>query len=87
MIQSHSYAIYRDPGQYDIHLRWGNDDIPGFPMGVKVVGEGRVSDGSLCTAYGEGMVQGEVNHPAEFEVSVSLAFNKMSVDRVIVQLH
>ena len=60
--------VYRDPGQYDIHLRWGEEDIPNFPLGVKIVGEGRVSDGSFCVAKGEGIAQGEVNVPAEFEV-------------------
>ncbi|KAI6646800.1 Filamin-C-like [Oopsacas minuta] len=60
----------RDAGHYDIHLRWGDCDIPGFPMGVEVLGESRVSDGTLCTTTGDGIVQGEVNVPAEFEVHI-----------------
>ena len=61
----------RDAGHYDIHLRWGDEDIPGFPLGVKILGESRVSDGSLCTASGDGIVKGEVNVPSEFKVSYS----------------
>ena len=73
---------YRDPGQYDIHLRWGEEDIPGFPIGVKILGEGRISDGSLCTAHGDGIAQGEVNLPAEFEVITGTNYSSYLVKKI-----
>lgn len=62
--------LCRDPGDYQLILKWGTDEVPSSPYSVKVVGEGRQVRPELCTASGEGISSGKVGDPASFVIDI-----------------
>ena len=62
--------VCRDPGEYQLILKWGSDEVPSSPWTIKVKGEGRTVKPELCTASGEGTSRGEVGKPACFTVKI-----------------
>lgn len=60
----------RDPGEYQLILKWGNEEVPTSPYTIPVEGEGREVHAELCTASGKGISQGEVGTPATFVVTI-----------------
>lgn len=63
-------VVCRDPGEYQLVLKWGNDEVPTSPYTIKVTGEGRQVRPELCTASGDGISGGKVGEPAKFVVSI-----------------
>lgn len=62
--------ICRDPGEYQLVLKWGAQELPMSPYIITIVGEGREIHPELCVASGEGISKGVVNDTAEFLVTV-----------------
>ena len=60
----------RDPGEYQLVLKWGDEELPASPYLIKIVGEGREVRPELCVASGEGISKGAVSETAEFLVTV-----------------
>ena len=60
----------QDPGDYQLILQWGKEDVPSSPYTIKVTGEGRKVRPELCTASGEGVSKGEVGKKALFSVHI-----------------
>lgn len=63
-------VVCRDPGEYQLILKWGNDEVPTSPYAIKVTGEGRAVRPELCTASGDGLTSGKVGDPATFKVDI-----------------
>ena len=63
-------VICRDPGEYQLILKWGNDEVPTSPYTIKVTGEGREVRPELCTATGAGISSGKVGDAATFTVNI-----------------
>lgn len=63
-------VICRDPGEYQLILKWGNDEVPSSPWKIVVEGEGRPVKPELCTASGSGLSSGEVGKTASFTVQI-----------------
>lgn len=60
----------RDPGNYQLVVRWGEDEIPGSPFIIPIQGEGREIKPELCTAIGDGLTHGTVNDMVKFIVHI-----------------
>ena len=60
----------QDPGEYQLILRWGQDEVPSSPYTVTITGEGRESHPELCTASGEGIATGKVGDAVSFRVHI-----------------
>ena len=60
----------QDPGEYQLILRWGQDEVPSSPYTVNITGEGRESHPELCTASGEGISTGKVGDAVSFRVHI-----------------
>ncbi len=60
----------RDPGDYQLILKWGNDEVPSSPFTIKVVGEGRKVRPELCTARGDGLSKGKVGDAVTFDIEI-----------------
>lgn len=63
-------VLCRDPGEYQLVLKWGTDEVPTSPYTVKVTGEGRKVRPELCTATGDGISTGKVGDPVTFTVNI-----------------
>ncbi len=59
-----------DPGDYQLILRWGQDEVPSSPYTVTVTGQGRESHPEKCTASGEGISTGKVGDAVSFRVNI-----------------
>lgn len=59
-----------DPGDYQLILRWGQDEVPSSPYTITVTGEGRESHPEKCTASGEGISGGKVGDAVSFRVNI-----------------
>ena len=60
----------QDPGEYQLTLKWGDQELPMSPHTFTITGEGRAINPLLCTASGAGMSGGTVGQPATFTVNV-----------------
>lgn len=60
----------QDPGEYQLILRWGQDEVPSSPFTVNVTGQGRECHPELCTASGEGISSGKVGDAVSFRVNI-----------------
>ena len=63
-------VVCRDPGDYQLILKWGDDEVPTSPYIVKVTGEGREVRPELCTASGDGISKGKVGDAVSFKVNI-----------------
>lgn len=63
-------VVCRDPGEYQLVLKWGTDEVPTSPYTVKITGEGRQVRPELCTASGDGISTGKVGYPVTFTVNI-----------------
>ncbi len=63
-------VICRDPGEYQLILKWGTDEVPTSPYTITVTGEGRTVRPELCTASGDGISTGKVGEPVTFMVDI-----------------
>ena len=59
-----------DPGEYQLTLKWGGQELPMSPHTFTIGGEGRAINPLLCTASGAGVAGGIVGQPSTFSVSV-----------------
>ena len=59
-----------DPGDYQLILRWGQDEVPSSPYTVTITGQGRESHPEKCTASGEGISSGKVGDAVSFRVNI-----------------
>ena len=59
-----------DPGEYQMMVKWGDEEIPGSPFVIPVGGKGRDIKPELCTAIGDGLTHGKVNEFAKFIVHI-----------------
>ena len=59
-----------DPGDYQLILQWGKEEVPSSPFTIKVTGEGRKVRPELCTASGDGVSKGEVGKKVFFTVHI-----------------
>ena len=62
--------LCRDPGNYQLILKWGNDEVPSSPYTVMVTGEGRKVHPELCTATGDGISTGKVGDAVSFVINI-----------------
>jgi filamin len=60
----------RDPGDYELIVKWGDDEIPGSPFTIPIVGQGREIKPELCIASGDGISTGKVGELAKFKVTI-----------------
>ena len=60
----------QDPGEYQLTLKWGDQELPMSPHSFTITGEGRAINPLLCTATGPGISGGVVGQPAQFTVNV-----------------
>lgn len=60
----------RDPGEYQLILKWGQDEVPNSPFIINVVGEGREVHPEKCTASGKGILSGNVGEAVSFTVDI-----------------
>lgn len=60
----------RDPGEYQLVLKWGNEEVPNSPYSFTIAGEGREIKPELCKASGSGMERGVVGEAVSFVVEV-----------------
>ena len=60
----------QDPGEYQLTLKWGDQELPMSPHTFTIAGEGRAINPLLCTASGTGLAGGVVGQPATFYVDV-----------------
>ena len=60
----------RDPGEYQLTLKWGDQELPMSPHSFTITGEGRAINPLLCTAQGAGILGGFVGQPASFTIDV-----------------
>ncbi len=60
----------QDPGEYQLVLKWGNQEHPESPWIINITGEGREVRPELCTASGNGLSSGVVGMPATFTVNI-----------------
>ena len=60
----------RDPGEYQLILKWGNEEVPNSPFIINVVGEGREVHPEKCTASGKGISSGGVGEAVSFTVDI-----------------
>ena len=60
----------RDPGEYQLTLKWGDQELPMSPHSFTIIGEGRAINPLLCTAQGAGILGGFVGQPASFTIDV-----------------
>lgn len=63
-------VVCRDPGEYMLILKWGNDEVPISPIKVNITGEGREVRPELCTASGDGISTGKVGESVKFVVDI-----------------
>lgn len=59
-----------DPGEYQLTLKWGDQELPMSPHSFTISGEGRVINPLLCTASGAGVKGGFVGQAATFTIDV-----------------
>ena len=64
-----SYTCH-DPGEYQLTLKWGDQELPMSPHAFTIAGEGRAINPLLCSASGDGMKGGVVGQPATFTIDV-----------------
>lgn len=62
-----SYTCH-DPGEYQLVLKWGEEELPMSPHTFTITGEGRAVNPLLCVAHGPGLEGGTVGQPATFTV-------------------
>ncbi len=62
--------VCQDPGEYQLILKWGNDEVPSSPYTINVEGEGRQVRPDLCTASGSGIASGSVGDAVKFTVDI-----------------
>lgn len=62
--------VCQDPGEYQLILKWGSDEVPSSPYTIKVVGEGREIHPEHCKASGDGVSTGEVGDSVKFTVEI-----------------
>lgn len=60
----------RDPGEYQLVVKWGEEEHPNSPFTIPITGQGREIKPELCGAAGDGISKGVVNKTAEFVVTV-----------------
>ena len=60
----------RDPGDYQMIVKWGEEEIPGSPFVIPIEGKGREIKPELCTAIGDGLTHGKVNEMTKFIVHI-----------------
>lgn len=60
----------RDPGEYQLIVKWGEEELPNSPFIIPIEGEGREVKPELCIASGEGISQGAVGDIVKFMVTV-----------------
>ena len=60
----------QDPGEYQLTLKWGDQELPMSPHSITITGEGRAINPLLCTGSGAGLGGGVVGQPALFTVNV-----------------
>ena len=60
----------RDPGEYQLILKWGDEEVPTSPYSITIEGEGREVRADLCSASGPGASHGVVGTPAKFTVTI-----------------
>lgn len=60
----------RDPGEYQLIVKWGEEELPNSPFSINITGEGREIKPELCVADGDGICKGKVSETAEFTVTV-----------------
>ena len=60
----------RDPGEYQLIVKWGTEDHPDSPFIIPITGQGREIKPELCIAAGEGVAKGMASETAEFVVTV-----------------
>lgn len=60
----------RDPGDYQLVIKWGDSELPGSPYIIRITGEGRELKPELCTATGDGLTTGIVSEMAKFVVTI-----------------
>ncbi len=63
-------VVCRDPGTYQLILKWGEDEVPTSPYSITVTGEGRQVHPELCTASGDGISKGKVGEAVSFMVHI-----------------
>lgn len=63
-------VVCQDPGDYQLILKWGNDEVPTSPYTIKITGEGREIRPELCTASGDGIAKGKVGDSVSFTVHI-----------------
>lgn len=63
-------VLCRDPGSYQLVLKWGTDEVPTSPYSIQVTGEGRQVRPELCTASGDGISMGKVGEAVSFKVDI-----------------
>ena len=73
-----------DPGEYQMMVKWGEEEIPGSPFVIPVGGKGRDIKPELCTATGEGLTRGKVNEVAKFRVHIPKEAGVASLRVVII---
>ena len=60
----------KDPGEYQLTLKWGAHELPMSPHTFTITGEGRVVNPLRCTASGAGVAGGVVGQPATFNIDI-----------------
>ena len=60
----------QDPGEYQLTLKWGDQELPMSPHTFTITGEGRAINPLMCTASGAGILGGVVGQPAQMAVNV-----------------
>ena len=60
----------QDPGEYQLTLKWGDQELPMSPHTFTITGEGRAINPLMCTASGAGILGGVVGQPAQLTVNV-----------------
>jgi filamin len=63
-------VLCQDPGEYQLILKWGTDEVPTSPYTINITGEGREVRPELCTATGDGVSTGKVGDPVTFTVNI-----------------
>ncbi len=60
----------RDPGEYQLIVKWGEQELPNSPFIINITGQGREIKPEFCIASGDGTIKGTVNEMANFNVTV-----------------
>ena len=60
----------RDPGEYQLIMKWGEEELPNSPYTIKIEGKGRDIKPELCIAIGNGLTHGVTGETAKFIVTI-----------------